>query len=143
MGQIQHVLLLADGPVLFGDKRAPLLLDVAELRAQAAGGRSQGFHVLQEEVVLEGREHAGSAAGGGAGLGRLQHGEAHLLRTGHGDAAGDVFHILHPGGGQGVHQASTRHAGRLGRGGLDEDVLGGASGGHGGSGPAQQRLGLA
>ena len=143
MGQLQHVLLLAHGPVVLGGERAPLLLDMAELRAQAAGGSPQGLHVLQEEVALEGREHAGSVAGGGAGLGRFQHGKAHLLGAGHGDAAGDVFHILHPGGGQGVHQAATRHAGRLGRGGLDEDVFGGASGGHGGSSPAQQRLGLA
>lgn len=96
MGQLQHVLLLAHGPVVLGGERAPLLLDMAELRAQAAGGSPQGLHVLQEEVALEGREHAGSVAGGGAGLGRFQHGKAHLLGAGHGDAAGDVFHILHP-----------------------------------------------
>ena len=46
MGQLQHVLLLAHGPFVLGGKRAPLLLDVAELRAQAAGGGSQGLHVL-------------------------------------------------------------------------------------------------
>ena len=46
MGQIQHVLLLAHGPFVLGGKCAPLLLNVAELRAQATGGSSQGLHVL-------------------------------------------------------------------------------------------------
>ena len=46
MGQLQHVLLLAHGPFVLGGKCAPLLLNVAELRAQATGGSSQGLHVL-------------------------------------------------------------------------------------------------
>ncbi len=83
-GQIERLLLLAGyHPLLLGGARAPLLFEVAQQRAQTPGRGSQGLHVLQEEVVLEGRQHARRAPGDRACLGRVQHGQAHRAGAGH------------------------------------------------------------